>query len=248
MSFFGKRPKRNTESQRDYAFLGTDMHSHLIPEVDDGSPDVETSIVLIRKLQDRGYKKLITTPHIFQDYYPNNSETLNTGYEKLLRGLEKAGIDLPIRVAAEYYLDTHVMDLLDKDIPLLTLSGNKVLVEFSMVTPPLHREDFLFRLRVKGYEPVIAHPERYTYYHSTFDQYQFLSDKGFALQLNILSFSGQYGKSVQKMAHRLMDQGLVQYLGTDLHHSRHAAKLEELQKNKRLMKKLAAYPWKNAEL
>lgn len=248
MPLFGNIFKGTDNPEPDFSFLGTDMHSHLIPGVDDGSPDVATSISLIKELKKRGYKKLITTPHIFLDYYPNNSVTLNIGYEKLQLGMQKAGMDFPVRVAAEYYLDTHVMDLLEEGIPLLALSGNKVLVEFSMVTPPMHRDELLFRLRIKGYEPVIAHPERYTYYHQDFDQYEYLVDQGFALQLNILSFSGQYGKRVQKTAHQLMDKKLVQYLGTDLHHARHAARLEDLQENKKLMKKLAAYPWKNPGL
>ncbi len=238
----------NTAAKTDFSFLGTDMHSHLIPGVDDGSPDMATSLALIKKLQALGYSKLITTPHVFQDFYPNNAEVLHAGYAKVKKALKDNNINVELKVAAEYYLDTHVIDLLEENVPLLTLSGNKVLVEFSMVTAPLHRDELLFQLRVKGYEPVIAHAERYAYYHQQFEAYQFLHDKGFALQLNLLSFTGQYGSKIKKTAHQLLDKGLVKYLGTDLHHARHLAGLQHLQRNNKLMQRLKAYPWENANL
>ena len=249
MSLFGGLWNRKASAAAtDFSFLGTDMHSHLIPGVDDGVPDMETSLSLIRKLHNCGYHTLITTPHIFQDYYPNNTEILHAGYAKVKQALKKQQIPVTIRVAAEYYLDMHVMDLLEENVPLLTLADNKVLIEFSMLTPPLHRDEFLFQLRVKGYEPVIAHVERYSYYHQQFDQYQYLYEKGFALQLNLLSFTGQYGKKIQKTAHQLLEKGWVKYLGTDLHHYRHAAGLQQLQNDRRLMQKLGAYPWENKNL
>jgi len=239
---------RSKHTNFDFSFLHTDMHSHLIPGVDDGSPDLDTSLALIKRLKSCGYKKLITTPHIFKDYYPNKAETLQPGYMEVKHALKEANINIEFQAAAEYFLDTHVMDLLDNDVPLLTISENKVLTEFSMMNQPMHRDELLFKLRVKGYEPVIAHVERYTYYHQQFEQYRNLFDNGFALQLNILSLSGIYGKKVRKAAYRLLDEGLVKYLGTDLHHSRHASALEKILQDHKLMKKLEAYPWDNPKL
>jgi tyrosine-protein phosphatase YwqE len=230
------------------SFLGTDMHSHLIPGIDDGSPDVATSIHLITQLQELGYRKLITTPHILQDYYPNNRTIILQGYETLQQALTSTGLSIEIKPAAEYFLDNHVMELLEKDEPLLTISGNKVLTEFSLIAAPLHRDEFLFQLKVKGYDPIIAHPERYPYYHHKTDQYQMLYDKGYALQVNLLSFTGHYGKGVKKAAMSLLDQNLVKYLGTDLHHQRHIEALKRLCQNRKLMQKLTDYPWENGQL
>jgi tyrosine-protein phosphatase YwqE len=236
------------DPQGSFSFLGTDMHSHLIPGIDDGSPDLSTSLHLIRQLKELGYHKLITTPHILQDYYPNSKAVILEGYHALKEAIDDAGLSVEILPAAEYFLDNHVMDLLKKEETLLTLSGTKLLVEFSLIAPPLHRDEFLFQLKVKGYDPVIAHIERYPYYHHKPDQYQLLYDKGYALQVNLLSFTGHYGKGVKKAALYLLDQRLVKYLGTDLHHQRHIEGLKDLCHDRKLMQKLMDYPWENDKL
>lgn len=248
MAFLKNLFSKNSIDVSDFSFLGTDMHSHLIPGVDDGSPDIDTSLQFIAQLKELGYKKLITTPHIFQEYYPNTPEILNAGEAIVKKAITENNIDIEFKVAAEYYLDLYVMDLLEKDIPLLTLSGNKVLVEFPMVTEPLHRDELLFKLQLKGYDPVIAHVERYVYYHNKFDQYKQLYEMGLSLQVNILSFTGIYGKHIKKAAFQLLEKGYVKYLGTDLHHYEHVLALQRLQQNHQLMRKLSAYTWRNSEL
>lgn len=247
LSFKHLFSKKNTPVA-DLSFLGTDMHSHLIPGIDDGSPDIVTSIHLINQLQALGYRKLITTPHILQDYYPNNNAIILKGYETLKQAFSSKGLSIEVKAAAEYFLDNHVMELLEKDEPLLTISANKVLVEFSLISAPLHKDEFLFQLKVKGYAPVIAHPERYPYFHHNKDQYQSLYDKGYDLQVNLLSFSGHYGKGVKKAAMYLLDQNLVKYLGTDLHRQRHIEALKQLCHDWKLMQKLMEYPWENDKL
>lgn len=224
------------------------MHCHLVPGVDDGSPDLETSLALIGRMERMGYRRIITTPHVLLDYYPNSPATIRPPFEKLKAALRAQGSTLDLRVAAEYYLDTHLMELVAAEAPLLTLSGQKILLEFSFISPPMQLQELLFQIKVRGYEPIIAHPERYTYFHHDFSQYQKLVDKGYPLQLNLLSFTGHYGKGVQQAARQLLDKGLVSYLGTDLHHHRHAEELGKLLQDQRLWKKLSAYPWQNDSL
>ncbi len=217
---------RSRGDKIDFAALGVDMHSHLLPGIDDGAPDIETSLELIRGMKALGYKKLITTPHIIWDMYRNTPEIIKSGLTLVREALEKAEIDIQLEAAAEYFLDEHVEDLLKKKQPLLTISGNKVLTEFSMVFPSLSTKDILFEMQMQGYQPIIAHPERYVYLQQNKEFYQELKDIGCLFQLNILALRGYYGRAVRELADYLLENGYYDLLGTDLHHVRH---LEELQ-------------------
>lgn len=240
--------KDSTGVPADFSFLGTDLHSHLIPGIDDGSPDIETSVSLITGLHQLGYKKIITTPHIKQAFYANDASTILPGLEQVRQALDAAGITVELSAAAEYFLDAGLIEALREDQPLLTLSGNKLLVEISFVSPPMQLHEFLYELQVKGYIPVIAHPERYRYYHHDEQQYRKLIDLGCQLQLNLLSLVSHYGRDVKKAAFRLLDKQWVSYLGTDLHHGRHLETMRRILKDSSLMRRLDEYPWKNREL
>lgn len=224
--------------------LGKDMHSHLIPGVDDGSPDPSESKLLIDGLRELGYSYLITTPHIMQDMYPNSAETLGAGYAQLQASWTG---DLPCRFAAEYFLDDHVMKLVEHGTPLLTVSGSKVLVELSFISRPMALKEMLFNLQIAGYEPILAHPERYTYLHRDPAFYQEIRDAGCTFQCNILSFSGYYGDTIREAAEFLVSRNLVEMLGTDLHHQRHLTALRQLSFTPAL-RKLMGKPLLNSEL
>jgi tyrosine-protein phosphatase YwqE len=227
-----------------FHLLGTDMHSHLIPGVDDGAPDTQTSIELINGLLDLGYSKLITTPHIMQDLYPNDPETLGQGYRLLS---DSTGQKLPLHFAAEYFLDDHVRRLLDADEALLTISGKQLLFELSFVSKPMGLKEMIFDLQMKGYDPILAHPERYTYFHRAPAFYEEIRQTGCSFQCNILSFSGYYGDVIREAAEFLVTKNLVDLLGTDLHHHRHLKALQELSFSPAL-RKLMEKPLLNSEL
>jgi len=240
-SFFRKK----TAVHEPFPFhqLKTDMHSHLIPAVDDGAPDISESLKLIRGMLDLGYEKLITTPHIMQDLYPNSPQSIGMGYFEITR----SWADVPLLAAAEYYLDDHVTDLLARDEGMLTIKENMVLIEFSFVSPPMGMKEMIFELQMKGYQPILAHPERYTYFHRAFKDYQELKSAGCLFQANLLSFSGYYGSSIREAAEYLAHQGLVDLLGTDLHHERHLTNLRELSFTPPL-RKLLEQPLLNSSL
>ena len=221
-SIFKKRPQHPP----DLSGLVTDMHSHLVPGIDDGATDVANSIELINGLRELGYQKFITTPHVLWDIFKNNSATITPSYEALKAGLAENKINTPIKFAAEYFLDYHVDELIEDEIPLLTIKDNWVLVEFSFVSAPLDLKEKLFSLQMSGYQPVIAHPERYTYFGRTKEQYEEFKEAGHYLQVNLLSLTGYYGKIVQEIAQMLVKNKYVDFLGTDLHHIRHLNALQ----------------------
>lgn len=226
MLFFGKR---KNETPLDLSWIGTDMHSHLLPGIDDGSPDVDVSLELIRGLQALGYQKLITTPHVLWEIYANTPEKI-TGALNLLRGaVQEAGIAVKLEAAAEYYIDEYFESLLRSRAPLLTISGNKVLVEFSMVSAPMDLQQVLFEMQIQGYQPVIAHPERYAYLLHRKEFFDELKEAGCLFQANLLSFTGYYGRPVQELADYLVKKGYYDLAGTDLHHERHLNTLKKLR-------------------
>lgn len=202
------------------------MHSHLLPGIDDGSPDIATSLKLIRGMMDLGYQKFITTPHIMWDMYKNTREIILEKLELLREAVKQEGLNVEINAAAEYFLDDHVAGLLKNNEPLLTISGKMVLTEFSLAYPSHSLKDILFEMEMQGYQPIIAHPERYLYLEGNKSFYEELKDTGCLFQLNLLSLTGYYGKSAQELAQFLLKKNYYDLVGTDLHGFRH---LEALQ-------------------
>lgn len=213
--------KKNKKTIVDLSGLGTDMHSHLLPGIDDGAADTDTSLQLIAALQELGYKQLITTPHIYWDLYRNNAITIASAHAKLQQALLQTESAAIVKPAAEYLLDDHFDELLNTNTPLLTIFDSWVLVEFSFVSPPYNFRDKLFNMQMKGYQPILAHPERYLYFFTDKKWYDELKKAGCYFQLNILSLTGYYGKQSLQLAHYLIDKQYINLLGTDCHHFRH---------------------------
>jgi len=211
--FKKKQPSRRV----DFSGLRTDIHSHLLPGIDDGSPDIDTSIELKKGLEELGYSRFVTTPHVMTDMYRNTPESIGIA----LGIVQQHPGGQNIKAAAEYFLDENVDRLLDEKQPLLTISGKNVLVEFSFVSPPINLKEKLFHLQINDYQPVLAHPERYTFFAASRKIYDELKSIGCLFQVNILSFTGYYGKVQQDLAHYLVSKKYVDFLGTDLHHRRH---------------------------
>lgn len=225
MNFFQSKKRPILYPQ--FSWLHQDIHSHILPGIDDGSPDVETSLQLLQTLSDAGIQKFICTPHIIGDLYRNTPETINQALSKLHTALAQSNLNVEISAAAEYMLDDHFMELLRKKEPLLTLSKNYILTELPYSTPPARLEEISFQINVNNYHPLMAHPERYPYYHKNYDAYYRLKELGFLLQVNLLSLTGYYGKKVAKAAKYIVDNNLAEFTGTDLHHFNHLKALTD---------------------
>lgn len=224
-----------------------DIHSHLLPGIDDGAKDVEDSISLIQTMRSYGIKNFITTPHVLGDVYPNTPEIIQSKLLRVREALQQRGMeDVSISAAAEYMLDEQFSELLQKG-EILTLKDNYILVEMSYFSAPINLYELLFDLQLKGYKPILAHPERYNFYHNDFDQYYKLKKSGCLFQLNFLSLTEQYGKNVQKMSQKLLQLGMYDFIGTDTHHSRHLNLLTTLATEKH-KKNLASLMNNNAKL
>jgi protein-tyrosine phosphatase len=213
--------KKKVNEPADLSGLVADMHNHLIPGIDDGATDLESSIVMIRAMHALGYRKFIATPHVQWEMFKNTHQIIENGARLVQQRLAETEMKVEFRGAAEYYLDEHVDDLLEKNIPLLTIHKNMVLVEFSFIRQPMDLKEKLFQLQIKGYQPIIAHPERYLYFGAHKNLYDELHAMDCIFQLNLLSLVGYYGKKQEELAHYLIKKKYVSLLGSDLHNLRH---------------------------
>jgi len=227
-SIFKKKVPTNNSA---YFPIVTDIHSHILPGIDDGSPDIETSLFLIDGLIKLGIKQSVATPHIIGDLYRNDASSINNSLSLLKKTLLEKQINFKVSAAAEYMLDAYFLELLSTKIPLLTIKDNLVLTEFSYADKPYNVEQIVFAIITEGYQPILAHPERYGYYHNDFKQYNFLYELGFLFQVNLLSLTGYYGKPAAKAASYLIKNNLASFVATDLHHERHLNALSD-NKNK----------------
>ena len=223
----------------DLSLLNVDMHSHFIPGIDDGAKTIEESVELITALHHLGYKKIITTPHIMSDFFKNTPEIILEGLEKVRAALRNAAISIEVEVAAEYYLDFDFERKIDTE-KLLTFGKNYLLFEISYMNPPENLDHIIFKLRTCGYKPVLAHPERYNFWHTKFEKYQEIRDKGTLLQLNINSLTGYYSPQTKKIAQQMIDKDMIDFLGTDCHHIGHVDLLKKSIKEKHLQKILSS--------
>lgn len=208
------------------SLVDVDLHSHLLPGIDDGAKDMERSIELILSLQKMGYQKLITTPHV-SDMFLNSSERILEGYKALKKELADRAIEIEIEVAAEYYADEHFEALLSKKDILTFGKEQYLLFELSYFTPPQDLESLIYDIKLAGYRPVLAHPERYLYLHQDIDAYIMMKSMGVLFQINLNSIVNYYSDEVTQTVKKLITYGLVDFIGSDTHHRRHTKFLKE---------------------
>lgn len=234
--------KKNKEVNLDH--IGIDIHSHFIPGIDDGVETIEESVAMVAKMQALGYRYMVTTPHVIWDCYRNTPEIILAGLEDVREACRQAGLTIELRAAAEYFIDEHFTSMLASGEELLTLPGNRVLVELPYSTPLMNSSETLFSIVENGYQPILAHPERYTYFYSDLSIYQRLVDQGCELQVNILSLTGYYGENVSKTAEWLLKKNLITFLGTDAHRMQHLDMIRKSNQDNWI----TSYPFQNEKL
>lgn len=238
-SLFGrKKNEPDAELLKDYSLLHTDFHSHLIPGLDDGAESEEESVKMLQGLSSLGFRKVITTPHVMSDYYKNSPEAIHAGRDRLRTLCAENKIDLQIEAAAEYYLDEGFTARLGKE-KFMTLGDQYLLFEISYINPPDHIMRAVFDMKVNGYKPLLAHPERYPFWYNRFEVFEELKEHDVFFQINTISLSGYYGPVAKKIAERMIDAGMVNFAGSDMHHTRHLEALRKTLKEKYLAKLVA---------
>lgn len=227
-----------TKSSISLAPLHTDIHSHLLPDLDDGVKSLEESLGLIRQFIELGYRKLITTPHIMSDFYRNEPDQILEKLKTVNQYLRDNQVDITLEAAAEYYLDESLISKVHSNEKLLTFGSKYLLFETNFLTEPFQLNEFIFSAITQGYRPVLAHPERYQYLVNDFKKVEDLRNRGVLFQINMPSILGVYSKPIQKLSIQLIDKGWVEFLGSDCHNQMQMEILKEATKNKNLRKAL----------
>lgn len=209
------------------AFLEVDMHNHILPGIDDGSQSIEQSITLLKGLGRMGLEKFICTPHIMEGVHPNSIRTIEDARHRLVDGIKKLPNTPAIFCGAEHMIDDGIGRLIDSN-ELCVMPGGYVLIEMSYLQESKALFQTILDIQNLGYQPILAHPERYNYYHYNFNMYKQIKDAGCMLQLNLLSISRYYGVEVKSAALTMIKSGMYDFVGTDTHHNRHLAALEEV--------------------
>ncbi|RWY49466.1 tyrosine-protein phosphatase [Mucilaginibacter gilvus] len=241
-----KRKQVKKERTLDYGPVMVDMHSHVLPGIDDGAQTPEESIVLIKKMMELGIKKIIATPHVMVDYYRNDRDSIMNALAVLKEELKNQNIDIPVEAAAEHYFDETFEKRIDERSLMTMGADNYVLFELSFINEPHNVIQMIQKMRDAGYKPILAHPERYAYMN--IDRMRAIRSWGCALQLNTIALTGYYGKPTQKMAEDMIDEQIVDFISSDMHHPRHAAAFEDALTTDYIEKLLNDYPLKNKML
>ena len=229
LKWFSKKKIEVELDPLDFSVLKTDIHSHFIPGIDDGSPDMETTISLIKEMQGLGFKKVITTPHVMSDFYKNSSDIILKGLTDIRSELKVQNINMEIEAAAEYYIDYDFEQKIGKE-KFLTFGDNYILVELSFMEAPKNLFDIIFKLQLEGYKAVLAHPERYAFL--TMDDYEELVNRGVLLQINWLSIIGHYSPQIEQKTKDLIEADMVSFIGSDCHNMNHAELYKKCQTKK----------------
>jgi tyrosine-protein phosphatase YwqE len=216
--------------------LEVDFHSHFIPGVDDGSKSYEESVSLIRQIADLGYRKIITTPHIQLENFKNSPANILPALDRLRLEVKNAGINIEIEVGAEYLMDDGFEALIKED-KLLTFGSKYVLVEFSYFSIHPAYKEYFFELQINGYQVILAHPERYSFWYRDLGKFADLKDRGIFFQMNVGSITGYYSPDVRKFAEKLVDADMIDFVGSDMHNQKMMDELVKVQYD-RLMEKL----------
>lgn len=190
-----------------------DFHSHILPNIDDGSRSFENSIQILTEAKKAGFTKIISTSHYIEDYY-NCNESVRT---QLLDELQTKINGLELYLGSEIYITEQIVQLI-LDGQASTINGSKyVLFELPLNTKPLNVQEVIYRLIENGLVPVIAHPERYPYVQENLEYMEELYEMGVLFQANYGSIVGLYGKKAEKTIKKCLKKDLIHFFGSDVH-------------------------------
>lgn len=192
-----------------------DFHSHILPNIDDGSKSIEETFNLIKEAQDAGFDGIISTSHYIEEYYEVNEAERGTWLKAISDNLPDKSIKLYL--ASEIYMTNNVIELLESRYASTINGTSYVLFEMPMNNEPMNLYDFVFTLQQNKLVPILAHPERYSFVQQNPNMIYDLIQKGVLMQSNYGSIVGQYGTKAQMIARKLFENNMVHFLGTDVH-------------------------------
>ncbi|MGJ1205938.1 tyrosine-protein phosphatase [Sphingobacterium lactis] len=246
-NLFGGTKKETKTYHNRLSWVGWDMHNHLLPGIDDGSPNEEESLILIQGLKDLGIHSCVSTPHVMAGVHNNTPQTIKEAHGKLSNAIQSANVDFKIHFSAEYMIDDQIDQWVQSN-NLCLINDKYMLIEMSYLSESKSLFTIIKAIQDLGYQPILAHPERYNYYHNNFKIFEDIKNAGCMLQLNLLSISKYYGENVKTAALTLIRAGMYDFVGTDMHHRKHLDALKAVVSKYDTKELLKDNPIKNAKL
>lgn len=208
----------------------SDWHCHILPQIDDGAQNEAETLQMLQEYATLGIKKIVATPHVRADFFKNTTQSIQKAAVIVKKLIQEHRLPLTLEVSAEYFADENFLTLIQQN-DLLPIENQYVLFELPMQQPSLLAQKLVEKLQKQGYVPVLAHPERYRYWHGRPREWAFWKNQGVCFQLNLLSLAGYYGSAERKTSEQLLDADYIDAVGTDAHSLKHLQKLTELGKN-----------------
>lgn len=243
------KPKKSISPKNYFSEDYIDIHSHILPGIDDGAKTMGHSLELLTNMYKIGIRNFVCTPHVIEGVWENSTERILSVYDELKKVVEQTPSlkDVNIRVAAEYMMDENFQKLLENR-DLLPIKDNKILVEMSYLAPPSNLFEIIAEIQVKGFVPILAHPERYKSFHKSLSVYEQLKNAGCMFQLNKISLTNYYGKDVHESAIWLLRNHMIDFIGSDLHHMRHMEQINSLMTRPNMMEMITPTIYNNHQL
>jgi len=224
----------------DYLEGFIDIHNHILPSIDDGAKNVEESVEILKGFSEIGITNFVATPHIMQDFHPNNPNTITKALETLQIKLDQLNMrNIVIEAAAEHMIDSNFESILDKG-EVVPLKERYLLVEMSYLQPSINFKVSIEKIKSKGYFPILAHPERYQFLWGHRNKYKKYREMGILFQMNLLSLGNYYGPEVKKNAMYQLDNGQIHFMGSDIHNLQHIQALKEIKISNKAVSKVLA--------
>ena len=216
-----------------------DIHNHILPGIDDGAKTIDDSVDLIKGFKEFGVSNFICTPHIMHNYYDNSPKTIKKAFKQVKKYLKSQDEykEVKLSYAAEHMIDDNFETILAKE-KVLPIRDNHLLIEMSFLQPSINFDIAVEKIKRKGIFPVLAHPERYLFLHDKWHKYLQYKENNIQFQLNLLSLGNYYGNDISKIAHKLLDKDLIDYVASDAHHMNHILGLKKVVLSKKMVNKL----------
>lgn len=194
-----------------------DVHSHILPNIDDGSRSIEETFNLIKEAKEVGFEGIVCTSHYMENYYETNRPEREVWINAIHENLENKNIDMNLYLGNEIYMSDNIIELLEDGKATTMNDTSYVLFELPMNAEPMNLYDMVYEMQQYKIVPILAHPERYSFVQTDPELIYDLIDKGVLMQANYGSIIGQYGKKAQMIVQKFLENNMIHMLGTDVH-------------------------------
>lgn len=194
-----------------------DFHTHIIPNIDDGSRSIEETFNLIQEAKEAGFEGIILTSHYIENYYETGARERDIWVKAIRDSLRTKGININLYIANEIYFSENMLDLLIERKASTINNGSYVLFEMPLNIQPIDLYEVIYSLQQNKIIPILAHPERYTFVQKNPKLINDLIERGVLMQANYGSILGQYGEKAKIIVRKFFENDMIHFLGSDVH-------------------------------